>query len=177
MVMNIFGRWASARLAAIDESAALIEFALDGTIITANQNFLNAMGYRLDAIKGQNHGLFVDPACRDSDDDRRLWRKRRRGEFAVMEYKRTGKGDKQVSLEASYNPRLGPGSKPTVWSRFPPIFHGKMLNRSSFREISEAIVRSQANIQFEMAGTIITANKHFLDTPPYRLDETKGNHG
>ena len=51
-----------AQAAAINKSQAVIEFKLDGTIVTANRIFLDAMGYTLDEIKGQHHGMFVDPA-------------------------------------------------------------------------------------------------------------------
>ncbi|MDR3516369.1 MAG: PAS domain-containing methyl-accepting chemotaxis protein [Azospirillaceae bacterium] len=174
--MNIFGGWASARLAAINKSTAMIEFALDGTIITANQNFLNTMGYRLDEIKGQHHSLFVAPAYRDSDDDRQLWEKLRRGEFAVMECKRIGKGGKEVWLEASYNPLLGPGNKPLRVVKIATDISRRKAESAELLGKIEAIGRSQASIEFEMDGTVITANENFLNALGYRLDEIKGKH-
>ena len=80
------------QVAAINRSQAVIEFSLDGTIITANENFLNTMGYTLDEIKGQNHRLFVESSYRDSGEYRQFWRDLGDGKFQAAEYKRIGKG-------------------------------------------------------------------------------------
>src|SRR5689334_358542 len=64
---------AAAQIAALHQSRAIIEFALDGTIITANQNFLDLLGYSLAEIQGRPHSMFVEPAYRDSEDYRRFW--------------------------------------------------------------------------------------------------------
>src|SRR5689334_12776667 len=69
-----------AQLAAIGRALAVIEFALDGTIITANKNFLDALGYRLDEIKGKPHSTFVPPSERDSAEYRAFWAALKRGE-------------------------------------------------------------------------------------------------
>ncbi|MFN7952418.1 MAG: methyl-accepting chemotaxis protein [bacterium] len=97
---------------AIGKSQAVIEFNMDGTVITANDNFLNALGYRLDEIKGQHHSLFVDPVYRSSPDYRAFWEKLNRGEYDAAEYKRIGKGGKEVWIQASYNPILDLNGKP-----------------------------------------------------------------
>ena len=86
---------ALAKAAAIGKSQAMIEFNLDGTIVTANDNFLAAMGYRLDEIRGKHHGMFVDPAERESRDYREFWAGLNRGEFQAAQYKRFGKGGKE----------------------------------------------------------------------------------
>lgn len=87
---------ALAQTAAINRSQAVIEFNLDGTIVTANDNFLAAMGYRLDEIRGKHHGMFVDPAEREGRDYREFWARLNRGEFQAAQYKRFGKGGKQI---------------------------------------------------------------------------------
>ncbi len=92
------------QLAAIDKNQATIEFNLDGTIIKANDNFLNAMGYTLGEIKGKHHSMFVDEAYRQSAEYREFWAKLNRGEYQAAEYKRVGKGGKEVWIQASYNP-------------------------------------------------------------------------
>ncbi len=68
-------------LEAIDKSQAVIEFQLDGTIVTANENFLKTVGYTLDEIKGRHHSLFVDEAFRQSHEYKEFWTKLGRGEF------------------------------------------------------------------------------------------------
>ncbi len=85
-------RSALAQSAAINKSQAVIEFKLDGTIVTANQNFLDALGYTLAEIQGKHHSMFVDPAERESAAYREFWARLNRGEFESAQYKRFGKG-------------------------------------------------------------------------------------
>ena len=116
MLSNIFGRKAAAReratLAALSKSQAIIEFNLDGTIITANENFCAAMGYALDEIRGKHHRMFVDPSEAESVAYRQFWEALRTGKFDTAEYKRFGKGGKEIWIQASYNPVVGDDGKP-----------------------------------------------------------------
>lgn len=89
---------------AISRSQAMIEFDLDGKIITANDNFLGLMGYRLTEIQGQHHSIFVDPTYRASPEYRMFWEKLRRGDFDANQYCRVTKGGKEVWIQATYNP-------------------------------------------------------------------------
>ncbi len=81
---------------AVITACSIIEFKLDGTIITANENFLGALGYRLEDIKGRHHSMFVEPAYRDSAEYRQFWEKLKRGEYQAAQYKRIGKDGKEV---------------------------------------------------------------------------------
>ncbi len=103
---------ASAQLAALHKSQAVIEFKLDGTILTANENFLRAMGYSLTEVQGQHHRIFVDPVEANSAAFREFWAKLNRGEFQAGEFKRVGNGGKEVWIQASYNPILDLNGKP-----------------------------------------------------------------
>jgi methyl-accepting chemotaxis protein len=105
-------------IAAINRSQAVIEFAMDGTILTANSNFLAIVGYSLAEIAGKHHSMFVDPAYRASADYRRFWEKLGRGEFDKAQYKRIGKGGREAWLEASYNPVLDANGKPVKVIKF-----------------------------------------------------------
>ena len=89
---------------ALNRSQAIIEFLTDGTIQTANSNFLNAMGYTLDEIKGKHHSMFIDSAYRGSAEYRKFWEDLNRGEAQSGEFKRIGKGGKEIWINASYNP-------------------------------------------------------------------------
>ena len=100
------------QVAAINKSQAVIEFELDGTIITANENFLKTLGYRLDEIQGKHHSLFVEPSYRDSAEYKQFWRDLGDGKFQAAEYKRIGKGGKEVWIEANYNPIFDAEGKP-----------------------------------------------------------------
>ncbi len=101
-----------AQIDAIHRSSAVVEFELDGRIIGANENFLGAMGYRLDEIRGQHHSIFIDPTERNSDAYRQFWAKLGRGEFFSGQYHRLGKGGRDVWIQGSYNPVLDLDGKP-----------------------------------------------------------------
>src|SRR5271170_7853914 len=111
--MSLFLKSASAaKLEALSKAMAIIEFKLDGTIVNANENFLKTVGYTLDEIKGRHHSMFVDEAYRQSGEYREFWAKLNRGEYQAAEYKRIGKGGKEVWIQASYNPILDINGKP-----------------------------------------------------------------
>ncbi len=99
----------TAILRALDRSLAIIEFGADGTIITANANFCSAMGYELGEIAGKHHSMFIDPVEAQSAEYREFWAKLARGEFDARQYKRFGKGGKEIWIEAAYNPVLSGG--------------------------------------------------------------------
>ncbi len=101
-----------ARVAAIDRVQAVIEFQLDGTIITANDNFLNCLGYRLDEIQGKHHRMFCEPSYVNSQEYQTFWAKLNQGDFDAGIYKRIGKGGKEVWIQASYNPIMNALGKP-----------------------------------------------------------------
>lgn len=100
------------QIAAINRVQAVIEFGLDGTILNANQNFLDVMGYSLDEIKGRHHSMFVDPQYRASQEYRLFWDRLGRGQFEAGQYKRIGRGGKEVWIQASYNPILTADGRP-----------------------------------------------------------------
>ena len=166
----------SALFAALNKSQAIIEFKLDGTIITANDNFLKAMGYTLDEIKGRHHSMFVEPAFKDSAEYRQFWDKLNRGECQAAQYKRIGKGGKEVWIEASYNPVFDRRGRPYKVVKFATDVSQQKAVFADLQGKVEAIGRSQATIEFELDGTVITANENFLNVMGYRLDEVKGRH-
>jgi methyl-accepting chemotaxis protein len=94
------------KLAAINKSQAVIEFDLQGNVLTANENFLAVLGYRLEEIQGRSHSMFVDPTQRTSEEYRLFWEKLRRGEYDAGQYRRLGKNGREVWIQANYNPIL-----------------------------------------------------------------------
>ncbi len=175
----MFGRRsnnAEAVLAAIGRSQAVIEFNMDGSIITANKNFLDALGYRLDEIQGQHHSMFVSPDERNGAAYREFWAALNRGEFQMAEFKRIAKGGGEVWIEASYNPVLDDKGKPLKVVKFATDITKKKLRSMMDASKIAAIDRAQAVIEFKLDGTIVTANQNFLDTLGYRLDEIQGKH-
>jgi len=167
---------AASKIAAIDRAQAVIEFKLDGTIVTANDNFLSAMGYSLGEIQGKHHSMFVPPAERDSPAYREFWAALNRGEYQAAEYKRIGKGDKEVWILASYNPILDATGKPFGVVKFATDVTAQKLKNADLAGQLEAIGKSQAVIEFNLDGTIITANENFLGALGYSLSEIKGKH-
>jgi methyl-accepting chemotaxis protein len=101
----------SGQLDAISKAQAVIEFSLDGKILRANDNFLNTLGYTANEVAGQHHSMFVEPAYRNSPEYRMFWDKLGRGEYDAGQYKRIGKGGREVWIQASYNPIMGPDGK------------------------------------------------------------------
>ena len=165
-----------AMLQAIGKSQAVIEFKLDGTILTANENFLRAMGYTLAEIQGKHHSMFVEPSYRDSDEYREFWTKLGRGEYQAAEYKRIGKGGKEVWIQGSYNPILDRSGKPFKVVKFATEITKQKLQNADYVGQIDAIGKSQAVIEFNMDGTVITANENFLHALGYTLAEVKGKH-
>lgn len=162
--------------AAIGRSQAVIEFNLDGTIITANDNFLHALGYTLEEIKGKHHGMFVEPSERDGTAYREFWARLNRGEFQAAQYKRIGKGGREIWIQASYNPMNDKNGKPFKIIKFATdITAQKIRNMEDAGKIA-AIGRAQAVIEFNMDGTIVTANENFLGAVGYTLAEIQGRH-
>ncbi|WP_158984465.1 methyl-accepting chemotaxis protein [Lysobacter panacisoli] len=100
------------QLAAINKSQAVIEFGLDGRILSANANFLAAVGYALEEVRGQHHSMFVDPAMRGSAEYRQFWEKLGRGEYDAGQYRRLGKGGREIWIQASYNPIYDMNGRP-----------------------------------------------------------------
>ncbi|MCK1397916.1 PAS domain-containing protein [Bradyrhizobium sp. 4] len=169
-------REALAQVIALGKSQAVIEFKLDGTILTANENFLDAMGYRLDEIQGKHHSLFVTPEERGSVAYREFWARLGRGEYQSAEYKRLGKGGREIWIQASYNPIVDEAGKPVKVVKFATDITARKIRSLEDAGKISAIGRAQAVIEFNLDGTIITANENFLSVVGYRLDEIQGRH-
>jgi len=155
---------------ALDRSQAIIEFAPDGTIMSANDNFLRTVGYRLDEVRGRHHRIFVDPLYADSDDYEAFWASLRRGEFQSASFKRVAKGGRIVWIQATYNPVINDKGQVERVVKFATDITLPTV------KAQEAIDRSQATITFKLDGTITDANSAFLSTMGYRREEIIGRH-
>ncbi|MDF3820509.1 methyl-accepting chemotaxis protein [Leptospira sp. 96542] len=131
----------NANEAAINRSQATIEFNLDGTIIYANQNFLNVMGYDLAEIKGQHHRMFVGKEEASSEEYRQFWSNLNRGEFQSGEYKRINKSKNDVWLQATYTPILDTNGKPYKVIKFATdISEQKKLTLETARIVDDLVI-------------------------------------
>ena len=169
-------RNAADQAAAISRSQAVIEFNLDGTIITANENFLKTIGYSLAEIQGKHHSMFVEPAMRDGAAYREFWQSLGRGEYQSAEYKRIGKGGQEIWLQASYNPLIGRDGRPYAVVKYATDITAQKISSMEDAGKIAAILRAQAVIEFKLDGTIIKANENFLKTVGYSLTEIQGRH-
>ncbi len=170
-----FGSDAKAILAAMSRSQAIIEFDLTGKILTANANFCAALGYQLSEIVGQHHRMFVEPAEASSAEYREFWARLGRGEFDQRQYKRIGKGGKEIWIEASYNPVFSGGRPYKVVKFATDITKQKLQSAEDAGKLS-ALSRAQAIIEFTPKGEILTANENFLSALGYQLAEIHGRH-
>ncbi len=138
-------------LKAVSNAQAVIEFGTDGTILTANENFLKAVGYKLEEIRGKHHGMLLDPAARDSAEFRAFWARLARGEGDAGQYRRVGKGGREVWLQSTYNPIRDMDDKPF-----------KVVEYST--DITEQVRQSEMNAAFKGALDNLSSNVMVADT-------------
>ncbi|WP_029004830.1 methyl-accepting chemotaxis protein [Azorhizobium doebereinerae] len=164
------------KLAALDRAQAVIEFTPDGVIVDANENFLKLVGYTLPEIRGKHHRIFVDPAVADTAAYREFWRSLGTGAYQTAEYRRIGKGGREVWIQATYSPLIDRSGKVIKVVKFASDITAAKLRSAEFEGQVEAISKSQAVIHFDLDGNILAANENFLATLGYRLDEIVGRH-
>jgi methyl-accepting chemotaxis protein len=163
-------------LRALHKSLAIIEFDCQGNILDANENFCSAVGYERSEIVGQHHSIFVDPVEATQPAYEEFWASLAAGNFDSGEYKRFGKGGNEIWIQATYNPVLNRSGKPVKVVKFASdITAAKMKSAEDDGKIN-AISRAQAVIEFEVDGTIITANENFCGAVGYDLSEIQGRH-
>ncbi len=163
-------------ISALNASLAIIEFDMDGKILSANQNFLTAMGYEEAEIIGKKHAMFVEPAYAASPDYQAFWATLRQGKFQQAQFRRIGKNGREVWIEASYNPIASTG---TTFDRVIKVATDVTREKMAFADLSgkvNAIDRTQAMIEFNLDGIILTANQNFLTAMGYELSEIQGKH-
>jgi methyl-accepting chemotaxis protein len=169
-------REAHAKLAALDRVQGVIEFDLEGRILSANRNFLDVVGYTLPEIVGQHHSMFMDPAQRDSAAYRAFWERLRAGTFESGQFQRVGRGGRQIWIQASYNPMLDMRGRPYKVVKFATDITQQRTAEADRAGQIAAIDKVQAVIAFDLDGTVIEANDNFLTTMGYGRDEVIGRH-
>jgi methyl-accepting chemotaxis protein len=160
---------------ALDRSLAIIEFDPRGNVLSANRNFCKLLGYEPAELVGRHHRMFVDPEYAHSSEYAEFWAKLGRGEFDAREYKRIGKGGKEVWIQASYNPVLSRGKVVKVVKVAADVTAEKLKSAEDSGKL-DAISRVQGIIEFRPDGAILAANENFLQVIGYRLDEIVGRH-
>ncbi len=165
------------QIAAIDRSQAVIEFGVDGTIRSANANFLNALGYTLAEIVGRHHSIFVHPVDQKSEEYAAFWAGLRAGNFQSGQFKRIGKNGNEVWIEASYNPILDPDGKPfkivkiasDITKQVILLSKLKSVVDSKFGEIDDALSHSQS--QADVASDTMNSTSQTVQTMAASAEE------
>jgi len=164
------------KVAAIDRSQAIAEFSLEGTVLTANRNFLLALGYQADEVVGKHHRMFCPDDYARSAEYRLFWDKLARGEFDTGVYKRRNSRGEEIWIQATYNPIFDADGKPCKVVKFAVDITESQIRNSDYAGKVAAIDRGQAVIEFDLTGKILDANRNFLATLGYRLEEIRHQH-
>ncbi len=158
------------QLTAIGLTQAVIEFTLDGIILTANPNFLVTLGYTLEEIKGKHHRMFVDEAYNVSKDYQHFWDNLKAGKFFTGEYRRIGKGGKEIWIQASYNPIFDSNGKPFKVVKYATNITGRKTVVNEIKRVMmelsngnlTAQIEQQFDGEFSELGEAITGFIHQL---------------
>jgi methyl-accepting chemotaxis protein len=161
---------------AISRLLPVIEFDLQGNVLTANENFRTASGYSLAELRQMHHRHFVDASERDTPAYRAFWDRLRRGETQTAQYKRKGKDGRPIWVQATYFPILGRRGKPFKVVKHTVNVTEQMLKQSDGQGQLAAISKAQAVAEFDLDGAFRTANTNFLGLTGYGLDELRGQH-
>ncbi len=127
------------QLDAFNNTQAVIEFSTEGICLTANDNFCKVMGYGVEDFKGRPHSMFVDAEYKASDDYRRFWRELNEGRFQTAEFKRIGRGGREIWLHASYNPVFDVNGRVTRVVKFATDITARKLAEKSLKETLAAV--------------------------------------
>ncbi|MBX3395210.1 MAG: PAS domain-containing protein [Phycisphaerae bacterium] len=146
----------SSQMKALDLTQAIIEFELDGTIITANENFLKTLGYSLDEIKGKHHRMFVEPTYAGSAEYAEFWPTLARGKYFSGDFKRLGKGGKVVWIQASYNPIFDQNGKVCKVVKYAMDVTSKKLSEFEAQKMAAMITNAPINIMLADKDLTIT---------------------
>ena len=167
---------ADGKLKAIDLAQAVIEFEPDGRVLTANENFLRLMGYELHEIRGRHHRMFVDPEEAGKAEYAAFWERLARGQYETAEFKRIGKGEREVWIQATYNPVVDPDGRVVKVVKFASDVTVAKLRNAEYKAKVEAIELGQSVAEFDLDGNLTAANRNFLAAMGYTLREVLGQH-
>ena len=139
-------------VAALDKAMAQVEFELDGTIRTANNNFLAVMGYSLEEVRGRHHSMFVDPAEAATPAYKQFWEKLRSGQPDANQYRRFNKAGRQVWLQASYRPILDASGKPVKVVKFATDVTDQVRTAEEVRALAQSAASGDLTRRIPMDG-------------------------
>jgi methyl-accepting chemotaxis protein len=161
---------------AISRLLPVIEFDLQGNVLQANENFRNASGYSPAELRTMHHRDFVDAADRDTPQYKAFWDRLRSGQTQTAQYKRMGKDGQPIWVQATYFPVLDRRGRPFKVVKHTVNVTEQMLKQSDSQGQLAAIGKAQAIAEFDLDGTVRTANTNFLTLSGYGIDELRGQH-
>jgi methyl-accepting chemotaxis protein len=161
---------------AIGRLLPVIEFDLQGNVLTANENFRKASGYSPAELRTMHHRSFVDAADRDTPQYRAFWERLRAGQTQTAQYKRMGKDGLPLWVQATYFPILDRRGRPFKVVKHTVNVTEQMLKQFDGQGQLAAISKAQAVAEFDLDGGVRTANANFLSLTGYSLDELRGQH-
>lgn len=165
-----------ATLGAIRRSVACIEFAPDGTILAANELFLDVVGYPLDEVLGAHHSMFCDPDYVKASEYQTFWRRLGEGQKQAGKFPRRDKQGRELWLEASYFPVIDHQNRVSKVVKLAYDVTDEHYKAERMSAAFDGINRSMAMIEFTPDGMIVTANDNFLLAMGYSLKEIAGKH-
>jgi methyl-accepting chemotaxis protein len=166
----------SATLSSLQDAIAMVEFTPEGNILTANDLFLERMGYTLKEIVGQHHSMFCTADLVQSPQYRDFWRRLNRGEGFSDKFLRVAKHSRPIWLEANYVPVQDRSGRVIKIVKLASDITARIIDAQEQRSMTTAIERSMAVIAFNLKGEVLMANDNFLKTMGYRNDEVVGVH-
>ena len=164
------------QLSAINNNFAVISFKIDGTIIQANEIFLNTLGYLSDEVVGKHHRIFCESKFVNSSEYNSFWNDLSNGRAQIDEFKRIKKDGNSIWLQASYTPVMDNSGKVTRVIKFSQDITERKLIIVDYEGQLNAISKSNAVIEFDMNGIILKANNNFLNTVNYTQNDIIGKH-
>ncbi|WP_293854688.1 PAS domain-containing methyl-accepting chemotaxis protein [uncultured Alsobacter sp.] len=164
------------KVKAIDRAQAVIEFDLQGRVLGANDNFLRLFGYAGADVVGRHHSAFCDPAFAKSHEYHAFWERLGRGDYEAGEFKRFGRDGREIWIQATYNPVYDASGRLSKIVKFASDVTAAKLRNVEFESRVNAVDRGQAVIEFDLDGTILSANENFLRVMGYTRREVIGQH-
>ena len=168
-------RIAQGQLAAINASMATCQYELDGTIVTANENFLKTVGHELPEIVGRNFSMFLAEADRGSSENRDLWSRLNRGESQTIECKRVSRGGREIWFQSAYTAILDDGGRPMKVVEFATDISGEMAKRREIAMLSLVANETDNSVVIcDVNERIEYVNPGFTKMTGYTFEEVKG---
>ncbi len=164
------------KIEAVERSMAVVEFDMDGTVLSANRLFLDTMGYSLEDVVGRRHSMFCDTDYANSDEYRSFWERLHDGNSSVGEVPFMAGNGREVWMQASYNPICGLSGKPTSVIKFATDITDHKKRSVELQEKWASTSRAHAICEFDPDGKILDANDSFLRIVGYTLREIVGQH-